>query len=289
MNLYMSLKKSKFNKLCPECGKIQYYCNKYTFTNSNRKKTKCLPCAARDGYWKNVDHVGENFGNRIDCYVYCYYDPNTNEPFYVGKGVDDRYLFHLKEIKETTENLRKFNKIQKLIRNGTPPIVKRLVENLSAKEAYSIESREIEFLGRKDYDLGGILLNICKDSRPPDRTGTHFTEEHRINHKKALKEYYETHISGNLGKKKPQIIEFAKKRYKMGIGIGGMEMNGKNNPRAIKWKFIDPNNKIFEVDGEFEKFCKDHNLSEPTFKKSLRTGKWSTYGKNLGWKVERVI
>jgi hypothetical protein len=164
-----------------------------------------------------------------------------------------------------------------------------LVENLSAKEAYSIESREIEFLGRKDYDLGGILLNICKDSRPPDRTGTHFTEEHRINHKKALKEYYKTHINGNLGKKKPWLIEKSRKQYENGIGLGSLDFSGKNNPRAIKWKFIDPNNQIFEVVGEFKKFCKEHNLSDATFIKSLRIGKWSIYGKNLGWKVERVI
>lgn len=272
-------------KNCPECGKEQTYKNKYVHQRAIENNSQCLSCGAREGYFSNVDHCGD----RTDCYVYCYYDPNTNLPFYVGKGVDDRYLSHLSETKETTNNPHKFNKIQKLLRDGTPPIIKILVSGLTAKEAYEIEAAEIQFLGRSDFDCGGILTNICTDVRPPDRTGTHFTEEHRRNHSNALKERYKTHKHWTIGAKRPKQSRLMKISYASGEHpLAKMNFAGAGNPRAILHEFISPSGEKFVVNGEFKKFCKEQGISTATINKAYKTGKWPTYGKSVGWRYSRV-
>ena len=81
-------------------------------------------------------------------YVYIYYDPNTNKPFYVGKGVDDRYKVHLRESRWSNPKNRKnpflYWKIKSLIENGTPPIVKKVCENMSNKDAFDMEGLLID-------------------------------------------------------------------------------------------------------------------------------------------------
>jgi uncharacterized protein len=44
-------------------------------------------------------------------YVYLYFDPRTDQPFYVGKGQGDRGFFHLKHCKnkELAGRLRKLS------------------------------------------------------------------------------------------------------------------------------------------------------------------------------------
>jgi hypothetical protein len=56
-------------------------------------------------------------------YVYIYRDPENKLPFYVGKGSKNRYKKHLQEKKETTENPKKYNKIQQILNKGLLPII----------------------------------------------------------------------------------------------------------------------------------------------------------------------
>jgi hypothetical protein len=100
-------------------------------------------------------------------YVYMLKDPNTSQPFYIGKGKDNRAQSHLSETLETTINRRKYNKIQALKRNGLTPEIVYFAMNLSEQDAYDLEATLIRKYGRRDYDDGGILLNICEDNRPP--------------------------------------------------------------------------------------------------------------------------
>lgn len=98
-----------------------------------------------------------------DAYVYLLIDPNTNEPFYVGKGHDYRDKAHLKPHKlinplDTTNPFLYF-KIQSLVRSGTPPTIKRIHENLTEQDAYNIEHELIMQYGRRFVD-GGKLFNI---------------------------------------------------------------------------------------------------------------------------------
>jgi hypothetical protein len=99
--------------------------------------------------------------------VYILFDPRSNKPFYVGKGKGNRAKSHLKETKETTINIRKYNKIQSILKENLEPEIVYYKTNLSESDAYEIESMLIKQYGRKDYDKKGILLNICEDNRPP--------------------------------------------------------------------------------------------------------------------------
>lgn len=103
----------------------------------------------------------------MNYYVYFLIDPRTDQPFYVGKGKKDRAKSHLKETQETTINIRKYNKIQSILKEGLEPKIIYYAVDLSEQTAYNLEADLIKKYGRKDYDEGGILLNICEDNRPP--------------------------------------------------------------------------------------------------------------------------
>lgn len=83
-----------------------------------------------------------------------------NEPFYVGKGVGDRYKVHynLNRIKYET-NYSKSCLIKNLIESGNPPICQKIFTNLSDNEAKVLEKAVIKYFG-KVLDKSGILLNI---------------------------------------------------------------------------------------------------------------------------------
>ena len=97
----------------------------------------------------------------MNYYVYILIDPRTNKPFYVGKGKGNRAKFHLKETIETTINIRKYNKIQSILKNGLEPKIVYHAIELTEVDAYNAEANLIKQYGRKGYDTHGILLNIC--------------------------------------------------------------------------------------------------------------------------------
>ena len=107
-------------------------------------------------------------------YVYVYYHPETNIPFYVGKGKGNRMFHHLKESIESSTNKRKTAFIQKLIKKGKYPVVKIYKDGLTEEEAYNLESRLIIQYGRKYLDENGILFNVVTDARPPPQKGKKF-------------------------------------------------------------------------------------------------------------------
>lgn len=107
-------------------------------------------------------------------YVYIYYDPYTQLPFYVGKGSGARMFAHLKSCKN---NPRMENKINKLSRVNQTPIIEIYADELDEDSAYLIEEILISTYGRKYYDKGGILLNICCSAHPPNILGYKHTED----------------------------------------------------------------------------------------------------------------
>jgi len=110
----------------------------------------------------------------MNYYVYALIDPRSNLPFYIGKGKGNRCYTHIKETKENTENIHKYNKIQYLYRNGYDIPIIKLYDDLDEVTAYYVEELYIWKYGRKDYDENGILTNICESNRPPVKRG----EEH---------------------------------------------------------------------------------------------------------------
>ena len=156
-----------------------------------------------------------------ECYVYGLYDPNTNELFYVGKGTEYRDRSHLKPSlwsnpKDTT-NPFLYYKIRSLMENNTPPIVKRLYENVTEEEAYRLEHELVLEYGRRFSEENGKLFNISK-FKGGNEKGKKLTwsENRRKKHRSFWKkrrlydptyeELYEDYIIQNLTR-----IEISKK------------------------------------------------------------------------------
>lgn len=75
-------------------------------------------------------------------YVYLLVDPETDEPFYVGKGKENRVFAHInQDIKEETENL-KYQEIQRIGSDNVKHIIVR--HGLSESAAFAVEASLID-------------------------------------------------------------------------------------------------------------------------------------------------
>ena len=115
----------------------------------------------------------------MECYVYALIDPINKQPFYVGKGKNKRAWAHFQPKHKV--NKKKLDYINNIKNLGFKPLVYKIFENLTSKEALEIEKRLI-------FRWKSKLTNM--DNPPPDRTGCRLSE----NHIKILKEF-------NRGKK----------------------------------------------------------------------------------------
>lgn len=147
------------------------------------------------------------------CYVYGLYDPNTNELFYVGKGTGYRDTSHLKpsmwsDPKETS-NPFLYYKIRTLMEANTPPVVKRLYENLSEEDAYRLENDIILEYGRRFDVKKGKLFNISefmggnkkgkKLTWTEERRSKHITEcKKKRKYDPSYEELYTDYIINNM-------------------------------------------------------------------------------------------
>jgi len=113
-------------------------------------------------------------------YVYVYLDPRKKglftyreyifeyEPFYVGKGCYNRYRDHINESKNLNYDDYKHRKIRKIYKQtGIYPIIIKFKNNLSEKEAYSLERDLISTIKRWNVE-GGPLVNIVEGGRGPN-------------------------------------------------------------------------------------------------------------------------
>lgn len=105
-------------------------------------------------------------------YVYVYLDPRKPgdynygeyhfdyEPFYVGKGSNGRAYVHLsRKINMNKAFINKIKKIQRIC--GIDPIIIKYKENLLEQDAYDLENKIEEMVGRSDLNLGP-LCNLQK-------------------------------------------------------------------------------------------------------------------------------
>lgn len=122
----------------------------------------------------------------MEYYVYALLDtrkPHPDfgfEPFYIGKGKDDRAEKHLSipnyEIESSPKKVYKINSIRE---SGNEPKLIKIKNFLDENSAYDFESELIQKYGRADIDSGGILTNLCIDARPPSRKGAKISEEQK--------------------------------------------------------------------------------------------------------------
>ena len=125
-------------------------------------------------------------------YTYIYLDPRKfgvyeygnykfdAEPFYVGKGKDDRYLFYIHEAKSHSikyvGNKHIYYKIKKILKVGLEPIILKIEENLFEQSALDLEIWTIWAIGRSDLKLGPLTnLTVGGDGL----SGQILSDEHK--------------------------------------------------------------------------------------------------------------
>ena len=89
-------------------------------------------------------------------YVYAYYRPDENTPFYIGKGSGTRATDHLKKAHGRTLFYRELNK---LLRRGIAPRIVILKRFRKEKDAYNYERELIFKYGRSQFG-SGCLTNF---------------------------------------------------------------------------------------------------------------------------------
>jgi len=119
---------------------------------------------------------------RRDFYVYAYFDPTSDTPFYIGRGTKYRDVSHL-----TPAELRKpsffHNKLAKLLTSGHRPLVVRLLSDLTHEESNFWEQFFIVSLGRRnDANNLGPLCNLTNGG--DGNKGYRATEETRLKNAK---------------------------------------------------------------------------------------------------------
>lgn len=108
----------------------------------------------------------------MNYYVYALVDPSRNdEPFYVGKGKNDRAWQHLNGNADK-ENRFKSARIKGIRNKGLEPKLIFLAEDLEEEPAYLLETQYITKYGRIGFEENGILTNRLLEGRLPNHTET---------------------------------------------------------------------------------------------------------------------
>lgn len=242
-------------------------------------------------------------------YVYELIDPRVNLPFYVGKGKGNRVYFHLSEkSRAKSDNRRKFNKIQKIRKEGYEPEIKIVQYFENENDAYNYEEHLMKKYGRIRYDEGGILTNICESSRPPKLKGKTYqeiygdnweeqiqkrmkTKEERKNyggvkkHTEETKKKISQKVSGKNNpsygvpcseERKRKISERAKQRF----------ADGFKSPSSVTYLLTSPSGEKFEVFGGLKEFCKSQNISYATMSAAIKYDRRGP--RKNGWSIEKV-
>ena len=218
-------------------------------------------------------------------YVYELIDPRVNFPFYVGKGKNDRVYFHLSEkSRAKTDNERKFNKIQKIRKEGYEPEIKIVKYFENEDDAYDYEEQLIKKYGRVRYDENGILMNICESSRPPRLKGRTYQEiygdnwEEQIQKRMKTKEERKNYggVKKHTEETKKKISERAKERFAEGF----------KSPSSVTYLLTSPSGEKFEVFGELKKFCRENKISYATMHAAILYDRRGP--RKNGWSIEKV-
>ena len=81
--------------------------------------------------------------DNLGYYVYLYSDPDTKQPFYIGKGKGNRCFNHLFQTGESNK-IAKIHEIQRL---GKNPIIEILVHGVDEETALKVEAAAIDLIG----------------------------------------------------------------------------------------------------------------------------------------------
>lgn len=79
-------------------------------------------------------------------YVYVLIDPEVEQIFYVGKGVDRRAFDHLEEALDTTSNAAKVQRIDQIKARGLEPVVRVIGRYRESAAAFAVEAVLIKWV-----------------------------------------------------------------------------------------------------------------------------------------------
>jgi len=92
------------------------------------------------------------------------------EPFYIGKGKDDRMYHHLNKVKNSSKYKpnEKFNIIENCIKSKNDPIIVKLFDNLTEDHSLIKENEIIKKIGRFDLNKGPLTNRNDGGLKPQD-------------------------------------------------------------------------------------------------------------------------
>lgn len=174
-----------------------------------------------------------------DFYIYAYLDTRKPgkyiyqdssfdyEPFYIGKGKDDRWKKHLSEsYNNRDDNAHKCNIIRKIKRVlNLDPVVVKIVENISEESAFRLETEYIRKIGRYDLKLGPLAN---KTDGGEGQSGFVFTDKSRNKISNANKKWAKNHRNPFAGKTHTKETKKIMSDAKQG------KYDGENNPNFGK-------------------------------------------------------
>lgn len=200
-------------------------------------------------------------------YVYAYYNLD-NSPFYIGKGKDNRFLYHLYEFQnyrkdKTLYNKYKTNKIKSIIKSVGEEYflnhcIKIIKDRLTNEEALLLEKAEIEKYG-KLIDGTGILTNITDGGEYC--IGNFFkSKEHRKKISNSLKGHTRS--------------EKSKKKQSKTVSGNGNPRYRKKHTNKTKCKISNAVSKPIEFNGvnykSITECAKAHNVSRTTIMRWMK-------------------
>lgn len=219
----------------------------------------------------------------MEYYVYVYSDPRKHgiynygkykfdyEPFYIGKGKNNRLYNHMQP-KKLSKNTYKSNKINKILKSGLKPIIVKIEDNISEKKSLKFERNLIESIGIENLTnikIGGqekdgykhnyesIQKQIDKQNIPVQK----------LVDGKVIKEYSSIKEAANIEKySNGFIINCCKGRTKPKDGTDfryeNIELRGKYTDIKKNFKHKKQNKEIYYFDKKYNPLGKFESIRE---------------------------
>jgi len=206
-------------------------------------------------------------------YVYAILDPRKPgeyiydtvkfqfEPFYIGKGSNRRITRHLTN-SEINKSTFKSNKIKKILSVGLQPVMLKIQERLTEKEALRLEMEIISTIGKTDHD--GPLTNQTDGG--DGISGFVHTKETKerirsslqgVNKGRRLSQEWKNKIRANNAKYWTGKHHTNETKHKLSIRNKGRRLPD----RCHTYNAVSPNGDKFVIKTGLKYFCEEHGLS----------------------------